>query len=487
MSDNTIEIRDDEINVEEIMQKIRENVRNKKNIDTHPIKTEVCLNQSQNNIQDDVAKDSIQFTIDSLNYNWDIHNNSYFISSHRPYIGNVLIKGRKLIHGEVRRYVDPVILTQSKFNKDVAQLFPQYQKKILELENTLSQIKNDSIQKENTLKLIIARLEEQNTTVSQYLEEQNTTVSQRLEEQNTTVSQHLEEQNTTVSQRLEEQNTTVSQHLEEQNTTVSQRLEEQNTTVSQHLEQILSENANFLSGLDVEIENKLRLVTILDKQFQSRLIHTRQSDTPIQEKNQINYMSFEEHFRGSRHTIKVRQYRYLPFFEHGSNVLDIGCGRGEFLELLKEHDIGGIGIDINKDMVEYCQSKGLDAKQIDALEYLNILENTILDGIFSDQVIEHLTPDYLIRLLHLSYQKLKPESYLVLGTVNILNPGGLANFFVDPTHVSPIHPEYLKYCLEVSGFRDVQIIFRTYDERENNQNISDLCSIAADYTIVGKK
>jgi O-antigen chain-terminating methyltransferase len=394
----------DKINVEEIMETIRENVRNKKNIDKHSIKTEVYLHKSQNKIQNDIAKKSIQFTTDSLNSEWDIRNNSYFISSHHPFIGKVLIKCRKLIHGEVRRYVDPVILTQSKFNKDVTQLFTQ-------IENTLSQIKNDSIQKENTLKQIIATLEEH----------------------------------------------------------------------------IRSENANFISGLDIEIENKLRLVTILDKQFQSRLRYTSHSDTPFQEKSQINYLSFEEHFRGSRQTIKERQHQYLPFFEHCSNVLDIGCGRGEFLELLKEHDIGGIGIDINKDMVEYCQLKGLDTKQTDALEYLNTLEDTILDGIFSDQVIEHLTPDYLIRLLHLAHQKLKPESYLILGTVNILNPGGLANFFVDPTHISPIHPEYLKYCLEVSGFRDVQVIFRTYDERENNQNTSDLCLIAADYTMVGKK
>lgn len=412
----------DEINVEEIMETIRQNVRNKKNITIPPIKTDVCLNQSQNNSQEDVTNDSIQFNVDSLNSNCHIQNNTYIINSYRPFVGKLLVKGRKLLNREVRKYVDPVISTQSKFNKNVAQLFTQYQKKFLELENTISQIKNDSLQTENTLKLVIARLEEQNTQFSQRLEE----------------------------------------HIQ-------------------------SEITNFLSGLDIEIENKLRLVTILDKQFQSRLIHTSHINIPIQEKSQINYMSFEEHFRGSRHTIKERQYRYLPFFEHGSNVLDIGCGRGEFLELLKEHDIGGIGIDINKDMVEYCQSKGLNAKQTDSLEYLNTLEDTILDGIFSDQVIEHLTPDYLIRLLHLAHQKLKPESYIVLGTVNILNPAGLANFFVDPTHVSPIHPEYLKYCLEVSGFRDVQIIFRTYDERENNQNISDLCSIAADYTMVGKK
>jgi len=102
-------------------------------------------------------------------------------------------------------------------------------------------------------------------------------------------------------------------------------------------------------------------------------------------------------------------------------------------------------------------------------------------------VIEHIPRDSLVDLLDHAYQKLKPDTYIVLGTVNILNPGGLANFFVDPTHISPIHPAYLKYCLETIGFRDVQIIFRTYDDRENNLPPNHLEQIAADYAMVGKK
>lgn len=205
------------------------------------------------------------------------------------------------------------------------------------------------------------------------------------------------------------------------------------------------------------------------------------------EPTKFDYLAFEEKFRGSQKEIKDRQCRYLQFFENCTNVLDIGCGRGEFLELLKEHKITGVGIDINKDMVEHCRSKELKAIQGDAIVYLHLSDDNAIDGIFSDQVIEHLTPDYLIELLEQAYCKLKPGSFIVLGTVNILNPGGLANFFVDPTHISPIHPTYLKYCLETIGFQNIRIIFRTYDDRENDLPLDNLKQIAADYVIAGKK
>jgi SAM-dependent methyltransferase len=449
MSDNTIELRDDEINVEEIMHTIRENVRKRKeSAQFH--KQSVNEKDIEPEIQKGIIiENSPLCDIESLNSSWDIRNNSYYISSHRPYLGKILIKGRQLVHSEVRRYVDPVIWKQSKFNEEVAQLFIQSQKKIFEIESTLSQIKNDSVHQENNLKQIIARLEEQNTNIFQQLEQI------RLENANN-------------YNRTNDLKMKISQVLE------NRLLESQ--------EEVKNEIRKLLSELDLKTENQMHLINNLDTQFQSHLMGEGKIDT-----QSLNYFTFEEHFRGSRKSIKERQRRYLPFFEHCSNVLDIGCGRGEFLELLKEHDIGGIGIDTNKDMVEYCQSKGFDAKQTDALEYLNNLEDTDLDGIFSDQVIEHLHPNYLIRLLPLAYQKLKSESHIVLGTVNILNPGGLANFFVDPTHISPIHPEYLKYCLEDTGFYDIQIIYRTYDEKEIDKNPADLRLIAADYIMVGKK
>ncbi len=77
-----------------------------------------------------------------------------------------------------------------------------------------------------------------------------------------------------------------------------------------------------------------------------------------------NYFLFEERFRGSREEIKQRQLAFLPYFENCSNVLDIGCGRGEFLEILHDHNIGGFGIDIDPDMVAYCTSRQFEGRAV---------------------------------------------------------------------------------------------------------------------------
>ncbi len=173
-------------------------------------------------------------------------------------------------------------------------------------------------------------------------------------------------------------------------------------------------------------------------------------------KEDINYFLFEERFRGSREDITQRQLTFLPYFEKCSRVLDIGCGRGEFLEILKDHDIGGIGVDSDPDMVAYCRSRQLEVANSDAIAYLETLEDKSLDGIFIDQVVEHLEPDYLIRLLALCHQKMKFGYYIVIETVNPLSFVSFVNFYIDMTHKRPVHPETLQYLLNASGFRECE-------------------------------
>ena len=104
------------------------------------------------------------------------------------------------------------------------------------------------------------------------------------------------------------------------------------------------------------------------------------------------YVGFEDQFRGSAEDIRERVAEYLPIFAGSSDVLDIGCGRGEFLALLREHGVTARGIDINRAMVEVCREKGLDAEEADALEHLRALPDGSLGGLFAAQVIEHLDP-----------------------------------------------------------------------------------------------
>lgn len=201
------------------------------------------------------------------------------------------------------------------------------------------------------------------------------------------------------------------------------------------------------------------------------------------------YVGFEDRFRGSLEEIRARLAEYLPCFEGASDVLDVGCGRGEFLQLLGERGVRARGIDLNHEMVETCRANALDVVEGDALEYLASLPDGSLGGLFAAQVVEHLEPERLIGLLGVAFGKLRPGSRIVLETIN---PACWAAFFDsyirDLTHVRPIHPETLKYLLQASGFQAPEIRYRSpYPEFARLQPIAipDSARLpSADWTLV---
>jgi SAM-dependent methyltransferase len=172
------------------------------------------------------------------------------------------------------------------------------------------------------------------------------------------------------------------------------------------------------------------------------------------------YAGFEDVFRGPAEDIAARVSEYLPLFAGARDVLDIGCGRGEFLERLGAQGVTARGVDLNGEMVRRCRERGLDVVEADALEYLAALPDASLGGIFAAQVIEHLPPDRLLRLLSLAQRKLRPGGRVVLETIN---PACWAAFFDsyirDITHVRPVHPETLRYLMTATGFSGVDIRF----------------------------
>jgi SAM-dependent methyltransferase len=196
-------------------------------------------------------------------------------------------------------------------------------------------------------------------------------------------------------------------------------------------------------------------------------------DSQLDALDQHKYVGFEDQFRGSQDDIRRRVAEYLPVFQGTSGVLDVGCGRGEFLALLREHGIGARGIDVNGAMVDVCRDKGLDATQADALTYLQSQPDGSLGGLFAAQVVEHLEPRYLTTLLDVAFQKLGAGAPIVLETIN---PACWFAFFEsyirDITHVRPLHPDTLRYLLVASGFQRVEITYRApYPERDKLQPI----------------
>lgn len=182
------------------------------------------------------------------------------------------------------------------------------------------------------------------------------------------------------------------------------------------------------------------------------------AEKPEQTYQAIEYFDFENHFRGSVAHIKQTQQIYLPYFADKQHVLDIGCGRGEFLSLLHDHGIPAKGVDLYAPYVDFCQSQGLSAVCGDGLAYLAQLET--VDGIFLGQVVEHLTPEQIAWLCETAYEKLSPGGCLVAETPNPTSLSIYTNaFYIDPSHVKPVHPLTMQYYLEKAGFQQVTLLY----------------------------
>lgn len=195
-----------------------------------------------------------------------------------------------------------------------------------------------------------------------------------------------------------------------------------------------------------------------------RLDHRRESKTVDQLKNikeelsVIQYSDFEQRFRGDPERVRETLRTYVPFFADTDDIVDLGCGRGEFLELLREAGKNARGIDLSDSMLARGKEKGLTCRKSDILEFLKRQPDSSVGGIFSSQVIEHLPPDYLNRMVSQCFRVLKTGSPMVLETINPLSLFALSRiFFLDVTHRKPLHPEYMRYLLENSGFSRVEV------------------------------
>ena len=223
----------------------------------------------------------------------------------------------------------------------------------------------------------------------------------------------------------------------------------------------------------------------------------------------FDYFGFEERFRGSEEDIKERQRVYVEFFKDVEPVLDIGCGRGEFLELAREAGIKANGVDLDLDMILYCQEKGLDVVREDAFACLESIPDDSLGGIFAAQLVEHLEPTRIIELVNLCHRKLQMDGVLIFETPNPVCLTVFArSFYLDLSHVRPIHPEAMKFLLESAGFKDLQVRFSSPVEpsmrippiagtaagaqeiEEFNQGIERLNELLygfQDFAVIGKK
>lgn len=172
----------------------------------------------------------------------------------------------------------------------------------------------------------------------------------------------------------------------------------------------------------------------------------------------LDYSRFAERFRGSEDYVRSNQEIYRPYFAACTNVLDIGCGRGEFLEMMRELNVPARGIDLSEESVAQCRQKGLTADVADLFELLPSLPEGEFDGIFCSQVAEHLQPASLPEMVRLCASRLRRGGILAIETPN---PECLAifatHFYLDPTHTRPVPHELLAFYMEEAGVGGIQL------------------------------
>lgn len=214
-------------------------------------------------------------------------------------------------------------------------------------------------------------------------------------------------------------------------------------------------------------KNMQALIDEANKRMPKKLFRKKELQSiSEEEKHQFDafYVEFEDRFRGSRKEIKERLTSYLPYIDalpfkkKRVKILDVGCGRGEWIELLGEHGYAAEGIDLNIIMVNLSQELGLDTKEADVIEYLHSLEDESLSAITGFHIIEHLPFEVLIEMYDESLRVLKPGGVVIFETPNPENLiVGACNFYTDPTHLNPLVPEVTEFIVQSRGFINCEI------------------------------
>jgi SAM-dependent methyltransferase len=207
------------------------------------------------------------------------------------------------------------------------------------------------------------------------------------------------------------------------------------------------------------------------------------------------YALFEERFRGRPADIEAGQRPYLDLVREAPGpVLDVGCGRGEFLRLLGSAGIPGSGVEANPVSVQACRAEGLSVEHGDALEVLSRRPAGGLGAVVAFQVVEHWPVGDVFRFLQEARRCLAPGGLLVAETINADSVSAMRAFYLDPSHVRPVPPAFLKFLAEAAGFVDVRVELRSelpaserLEERSDNERkLNALLFAPQDYAVIGR-
>jgi len=314
-------------------------------------------------------------------------------------------------------------------------------------------------------------------------------------------------------ERVEEQVASALEALRAEETTFLEGLRE---TVVGQLEGLAQQQAAALQALQVEVAAQSRerraqerhLTQLLDEARKHLLTPTAGTPLPAtaeEEKptSDAFFAAFDERFRGTRTHIKERLRVYLPILREAevgiesSPVLDLGCGRGEWLELLQDEGLRGIGVDRNRMLVEECRQAGLEVADDDMLTSLCRLPARSVGAVTGFQIVEHLPFDVLLTLFDEAIRVLQPGGVAIFETPNPQNVlVSTQEFYIDPSHYHPLPSVLLKFIAEVKGLHRVKVLYlhpfpETQRVQENGLDVAkrfnDLFYGPRDYALIGWK
>jgi len=291
------------------------------------------------------------------------------------------------------------------------------------------------------------------------------------------------------------------------------------------LENLRNEQAAQLSALrtehsivgDLALQVERQKLDLLDQQRRLAILegtrkrstdpqHMNQTEKIMKEENRhldVLNVAFTERFRGTRQEIRERQKIYLPYVKeivqktNAFPLLDLGCGRGEWLELLNKVGYSARGIDNSWIMVQLCRERGLDVVEADIIEHLEDQDASSVSVITGFHLLEHLPFRTQLRVLGESLRVLTAGGLAIFETPNPANILVSAyDFLRDPTHLKPIHPDTLTFAAEHMGFVRVGSYF--IDEKSQDRRLirveqwkfDDVCdyvSVSRDFVFLGYK
>ena len=245
---------------------------------------------------------------------------------------------------------------------------------------------------------------------------------------------------------------------------------------------------DFLS-LNHTVHNIQQEVCSLRSELQKKRIPQVFVETPFYPQSQdfSFYTAFQKAFRGEKDVIKERLRIYLDYIPQASSypVLELGAGRGEFLELLKEHSIPCIGVDVNEDFVNFLKSKGFQIFKEDAITFLKNTSQTFR-AITAFHLVEHLPYKNVPEFIKLCYEHLEEGGVLIVEMPNPWFIYAFATFYIDPTHIKPIPPETIGFYFHRAGFKNIKFLYLQPYLSSIPQNLSEKV-FYQDFAVIGEK